>query len=117
RTGVVRRTSLILLDHDGQEYLVALAGESEWVRNVRAADGRATLTRAGRRRAVRLEELPVADRAEVLQAYLWRGGRRPGNRRIAREADVYFGLAGEPTLGQLRGVASRYPVLRVGIPL
>jgi hypothetical protein len=25
--------------HDGNSYVVALAGESEWVRNVRAADG------------------------------------------------------------------------------
>lgn len=113
RTGVVRRTSLILLGHDDQEYLVALAGESEWVRNVRAAGGRATLTRSGRRRAVSLHELRTGDRAEVLQAYLWRGGRRPGNTRIAREADVYFGLAGEPGLDQLREVAPRYPVFRV----
>lgn len=113
RTGVARRTSLILLEHDGQHYLVALAGESEWVRNVRAAGGRAVLTRSGRRRTVTLHELEVSDRAEVLHAYLWRGGRRPGNKRIAREADVYFGLRREPNLDQLRAVAPRYPVFRV----
>lgn len=63
-----------LLHHDRERYLVALAGESEWVRNVRAARGRAVLARKGRRWAVKLEELPVADRAGVLHGYLWRGG-------------------------------------------
>jgi glyoxylase-like metal-dependent hydrolase (beta-lactamase superfamily II) len=31
RSGVIRRTNLMLLEHDGERYLVALAGESEWV--------------------------------------------------------------------------------------
>lgn len=37
---MIRKTNLVLLEHDGEGYLVALAGESEWVRNVRAAGGR-----------------------------------------------------------------------------
>jgi glyoxylase-like metal-dependent hydrolase (beta-lactamase superfamily II) len=36
-SGMIRKTNLVLLEHDGERYLVALAGESEWVRNVRAA--------------------------------------------------------------------------------
>jgi deazaflavin-dependent oxidoreductase (nitroreductase family) len=113
RTGVPRRTNLILLPHDGSRYLVALAGGAEWVRNVRAARGRAVLARSGMRRTVTLDELEVTHRAEVLHAYLWRNGRRPAIRRVAREADVYFGLRGEPDVAQLRAVATRYPVFRV----
>ncbi|HET7518618.1 MAG TPA: MBL fold metallo-hydrolase, partial [Actinomycetes bacterium] len=30
RSGVIRRTNLVLLNHDGEHYLVALAGQSEW---------------------------------------------------------------------------------------
>jgi len=40
RSGLIRRTALVRVARDGGHYLVALAGESEWVRNVRAADGR-----------------------------------------------------------------------------
>ncbi|HET7519561.1 MAG TPA: nitroreductase/quinone reductase family protein [Actinomycetes bacterium] len=40
RSGVTRRTNLVLAEHDGERYLVALAGESQWVRNVGAAGGR-----------------------------------------------------------------------------
>ena len=39
RSGVIRRTTLVRVARDGGHYLVALAGESEWVRNVRAAGG------------------------------------------------------------------------------
>lgn len=113
RSGVVRRTNLVLLDHDGEQYLLSLAGQSQWARNVGAAGGRAMLARGRRRRAVTLVEVPVADRAGLLRAYLLRGGRQPGNRRIAREADMYFGLAGAPTLEELAAVAPRYPVFRV----
>ncbi|MHC3368470.1 nitroreductase/quinone reductase family protein [Rhodococcus aetherivorans] len=113
RSGVVRRTNLVLLDHDGAQYLLSLAGQSQWARNVGAAGGRAMLARGRRRRAVTLVEVPVADRAGLLRAYLLRGGRQPGNRRIAREADMYFGLAGAPTLEELAAVAPRYPVFRV----
>src|SRR5688500_12854153 len=37
RSGVVRTTVVNLLDHDGRRFLVAPRGETEWVRNLRAA--------------------------------------------------------------------------------
>ena len=42
------RTLLVQVDHQGGRYLVSLAGESGWVRNVRSAAGRATASRARR---------------------------------------------------------------------
>lgn len=37
RSGRVRRTAVVLVEHDGRQFVVSLAGESQWVRNVRAA--------------------------------------------------------------------------------
>ncbi len=112
RSGVVRRTNLVLVRHDGTRYVVALAGESEWVRNVRAADGRVIIGRRGQRRAARLVEVPVAHRPPILQANLLRWGRAPDARAVAREAANNFGVAG-PDLAELATVAHRHPVFRV----
>ena len=68
RTRRLRRNPVLLTTFDGAEYLVSLAGESEWSRNVRAADGRAALRRRGTR-PVLLVEVPPASRAPVLAAY------------------------------------------------
>ena len=57
RSGVIRRTTLVPVTRDGGHYLVALAGESEWVRNVRAAGGRVVPGRR-QRHAARLVEVP-----------------------------------------------------------
>jgi len=45
RSGVPRRTTLVRGAFRGNHYLVSLAGESEWVRNVRAAGGSAQIGR------------------------------------------------------------------------
>src|SRR5690606_36276762 len=58
RSGRIIRFPLVMAEVDGGRYLVAMLGErTNWVRNVRAADGIATL-RHGRREDVRLEEVP-----------------------------------------------------------
>src|SRR5208337_2630133 len=57
RSGVVRRTLMVRIACDGEHYVVSLAGESQWVRNVRAASGRVVLGRR-ERRAARLVEVP-----------------------------------------------------------
>jgi deazaflavin-dependent oxidoreductase (nitroreductase family) len=113
RSGAIRRTNLVLLQHDGERYLVALAGESQWVRNVRAAGGRVVLGRRGQRRAVTLVEVPAPERAPVIRAYLLRAGRRPGSTKVAREARIYFGVSSDPGLAEIGAVADRYPVFRV----
>jgi glyoxylase-like metal-dependent hydrolase (beta-lactamase superfamily II) len=111
-TGVIRRTTLVRADCDGGHYLVALAGESEWVRNVRAAGGRAVIG-PGRRRAVRLAEVPPEQRAPVLRAYLRRSGRQPGSKTAASEARYYFGVTADPSLEELGQIATYYPVFRI----
>ncbi len=114
RSGRVRRTPVLVTEHEGARYLVALAGESQWVRNVRAASGQALLRRRTATR-VRLEEVPVPARAAVLAAYLRAARRRSGEEVADQAARDYFGVE-NPTVDQLDGVARRYPVFRVRRP-
>ena len=53
RSGAVRSAVVTWVEHEGTRYLVSPRGESEWVRNVRAAGGEAEIRRRGRR-SVRL---------------------------------------------------------------
>jgi protein-S-isoprenylcysteine O-methyltransferase Ste14 len=93
---------LVAADFGGQRYLVSMLGESDWVRNVRAAGGRATLRRHGRQ-AVRLEDVPIPERPAILQAYLRRApGARP-----------HFPLTADAPLEAFADIAGRYPVFRI----
>jgi deazaflavin-dependent oxidoreductase (nitroreductase family) len=112
RSGIIRRTNLVRATHDGNHYLVALGGESEWARNVRAAGGRVTIGRRVRRAAT-LVEIPVAARPAVIRSYVLRAGRRPGSRSVTREARFYFGVGPELREEELAAVAERYPVFRI----
>ncbi|WP_456889561.1 nitroreductase/quinone reductase family protein [Geodermatophilus sp. SYSU D00700] len=113
RSGVVRRTTLVRAEHHGAGHLVSLTGDSEWVRNVRAAGGRVVLARGGRRRAVTLAEVPVGDRAPVIRSYVLRAGRRPGTAAVAREARAFFGVGPDLAVDEIAAVADRFPVFRV----
>lgn len=103
RSGRVARFPLGMADHDGQWYLVPMLGEQcNWVQNVRAAGGRATL-RHRRAVACRLVEVPVSDRAPVIKRYLEQvPGARP-HIRVDRRAPVT----------DFEAIAPRYPVFRV----
>ena len=63
---------------NGQRYLVSMLGENvNWVKNVRAAGGKAAL-RSGSREEILLEEVPIDQRAPILKVYLKRApGARP----------------------------------------
>ncbi len=100
-----RSTSVpvVVADHEGERYLVAMLGEAtNWVANVRAAGGRATL-RHGSRDEVRLEEVDAADRGPILRRYLQLA---PGGRAH---------LAVDPTapLKEFDAVAADHPVFHI----
>ncbi len=111
-TGVIRRTTLLRVDGNDGHYLVALAGDAEWVRNVRAADGRVVIG-PRHRRAARLVEVPPQQRAPVMRAYLQRWGRQPGSKAAASEARHYFGVAADASLQELDQIATYYPVFQI----
>ncbi len=88
---------------NGQRYLVSMLGENaNWVRNVRAAGGRVVLQRHGREE-VHLEEIPVAQRAPILRAYLQRApGARP---HVPVDKDA--------PLAEFEKIAAAFPVFQV----
>ena len=76
-SGEPRRTPVNVLTLDGTRYLVAPRGQTQWVRNIRAA-GEADLLLGGRREHVRVTEVPDADKEPILRAYLKRWKREVG---------------------------------------
>ena len=68
-SGEPRRTAVNLLTLDGTEYLVAPRGETQWVRNLRAADGQVDVLIGRRRQSHVATELSGADTVGVLRAY------------------------------------------------
>jgi deazaflavin-dependent oxidoreductase (nitroreductase family) len=75
-TGRWRTTPIAVLEHDGDRYLVAPGGHTEWARNLRAA-GHARLIRWGHVEEVTTAEVPVDQRAPIHAAYLEAYGKMP----------------------------------------
>ena len=90
----------------GQRYLVSMLGDNgQWVRNVRAAAGRAVL-RSGGREEIHLEEVPAGKRAPILKAYLQRApGARP-----------HVPVNKDAPLAEFEKIAASFPVFRVASP-
>jgi deazaflavin-dependent oxidoreductase (nitroreductase family) len=103
-TGEWRRNPVNLLELDGQRYLVAPRGRTQWVRNLEAA-GTGEL-RVGRRvETFRGAPVADADKVDVLRAYL---------RRWKAEVGVFFdGVGPDAPDERLAAIAPGYPVFRV----
>jgi deazaflavin-dependent oxidoreductase (nitroreductase family) len=76
-TGRTQIVPVVVLHHHGARYLVSVHGDSDWTRNLRAA-GTATLTSRKDTEAITVEEVPVARRAALLDAYVAKFGKSPG---------------------------------------
>ena len=103
KTGEPRSTVVNLVEYEGQRYLVAPRGETEWVRNVRAAGGEAVV-RHGKRTRIRLEEMPVSERGPIIQAYL------PKNAMATKK---HFGVEPDAPLADFERIAPDHPVFRI----
>jgi deazaflavin-dependent oxidoreductase (nitroreductase family) len=101
-SGVVYRTPVNPLMFNARQYLVSPRGETQWVRNVKAADGQLTLI-LGRRRLERTAvEIPVAERTPILRAYL---------ERWKFEVGMFFdGIAPDSTDAEFAAIAAKHPV-------
>jgi deazaflavin-dependent oxidoreductase (nitroreductase family) len=111
RSGRLRRSVVVRTPHKGEQYLVALAGESEWVRNVRAAGGLAVIRHGRSRTQVQLLELSRQERPAIIWDYL----HRPGWSSPSSEARHYFGVRPEASLNEISAVVDRYPVFRISV--
>lgn len=110
RSGKKRRTSVTVATYEGHRYVVSLYGEqAAWVANVRAADGRACIV-AGSRTPIRLVEIPAADRAPILHAWV---SHRAFTHSPEGSARTFFGYDHVPSVDELDPVAWRYPVFRI----
>jgi deazaflavin-dependent oxidoreductase (nitroreductase family) len=74
RTGEARKVPVIPVEVGGTRYLVSPYGESDWVRNLRAA-GKGELSRKGRSEVFRAVEVPAAQRGPVISRYREVAGR------------------------------------------
>jgi len=103
-SGEWRTVPVNLLTFDDRRYLVAPRGETQWVRNLRAA-GTGEL-RVGRRvEGFRGVELADSDKPAVLRAYL---------RRWKMEVGVFFdGVSATSSDDELARIAPDHPVFRV----
>lgn len=105
RTGAPRRVPVNLLVVDGREYLVSPRGHGQWVRNVRANDGRLELLLGRRRTAYVAHEIADADKVDLLRAYL---------RRWKAEVGVFFdGVDARSSEDELLAIAPKHPVFEL----
>jgi F420H(2)-dependent quinone reductase len=102
-SGRITRVPLVTVRYRGSWYLVSMFGEqSNWVKNVRAANGDAVLTH-GRRRQIHLADVHVPDRAEIIKRYLlFAFGARP-----------HMPVGWNEPLSAFMSVAGSYPVFRI----
>jgi deazaflavin-dependent oxidoreductase (nitroreductase family) len=73
RTGRPVHVPLVVFSHEGNRYLVASYGVVNWVRNLRAADGRAELRRGHTTEKITTTELPAEQAGPVLRFSLQNG--------------------------------------------
>jgi hypothetical protein len=91
------------LDFAGRRYLVCARGESNWVRNARAA-GEVALVRGRQRQRHAVRELPLEARPPILKAYL---------DRFAAEVQRFFPLPKGSPAAAFAELAPRYPVFEL----
>jgi deazaflavin-dependent oxidoreductase (nitroreductase family) len=76
RSGRWHTTPVVVLEHNGERYLVSYRGASDWARNLEASHT-ARLTQRDHREDIEVVDVPVAKRAELLRSYADRYGKMP----------------------------------------
>lgn len=103
KSGRVISFPVAIADYGGERYLVSMLGnDANWVRNVRAAGGRAVIRRRGRTR-VHLVEVAPGARAPILRRYL----------DVAPGARPHIPVDRHAPLADFERVAGQFPVFRV----
>jgi len=103
-SGEWRTTVLNPMELDGDRYLVAPRGETQWVRNLRVA-GAGELRLGRRAEAFEAVEVADADKAPVLRAYLDKWGWEVGR--------FFEGVTKDSDDEALARIAPDFPVFRL----
>jgi deazaflavin-dependent oxidoreductase (nitroreductase family) len=105
KSGEPRRTPVNVLTFEGERYLVAPRGDTQWARNLRASgEGRLLI---GPRRGERFAASELSDdhKPPILRAYL---------KRWKFEVGVFFdGVRPDSTDEELLAVAPKHPVFKL----
>jgi hypothetical protein len=103
KSGKIVRFLLAMTVMNGERYLVSMLGEqTNWVRNVRAASGKARLVH-GISEQVLLEEVDISQRAPILKAYL----------SLAPGARPHIPISKDAPLSEFEKIVSKYPIFRL----
>lgn len=103
-SGEWRTTPVNLLTFEGQRYLVAPRGETQWVKNIRVAGG-GELQLGRKTEPISVAELSDDEKPDLLRAYL---------KRWKAEVGVFFGgVSATSPEEDLRRIAPDHPVFRI----
>jgi deazaflavin-dependent oxidoreductase (nitroreductase family) len=102
KSGQPHTVPVLLVEREGERFLVAPYGVVQWVRNIRAART-ATLSRRRRSEAISVTELPAQEAAPILKQYLEK----------ATAARPYFDATIDSPLEAFEQEAIRHPVFRI----
>jgi deazaflavin-dependent oxidoreductase (nitroreductase family) len=103
KTGKVYATPVNLLEMDGHRYLVAVRGETGWVRNARAA-GSLSLRKGSTRMDVKVREIAVEERPPMLKEFL---------DRYAGQVQRFYPVPKGSPVEAFKEMASRAPVFEL----
>ena len=104
KSGEPRRTPVNLLAFDGNRYLVAPRGHTQWVRNLREA-GQGNLLLGRRSESFRASEIADAEKEPILREYL---------RRWKWEVGQFFGgVSADSPADELARIAPDHPIFRI----
>jgi deazaflavin-dependent oxidoreductase (nitroreductase family) len=104
KSGEWRRTPVNLLVHEGNRYLVAPRGETQWVRNMRVSGG-GRLALGGKAEEFSATEVGEEEKPPLLRAYLekWRW-----------EVGAFFdGVGPDASDEELRRIGPDHPAFRI----
>lgn len=105
-SGRINSTILVVATYQAQRYLVSMLGEeSEWVQNVRASGGAASVKR-GRSHPVHLTEIAPHERAGILKAWT----------QVATSGRQHLPVSHDAPVSAFEAIASDYPVFRIDSP-
>lgn len=105
-SGEWRSTPVNLLTLNGQRFLVAPRGETQWVRNLRVAGGGELLVGRRTEPFSATEVVEEGEKLPILRAYL---------KRWKAEVGLFFdGVSAQSPESELRRIAGRHPVFRLG---
>jgi deazaflavin-dependent oxidoreductase (nitroreductase family) len=105
KTGEWRANPVNPLTVDGVRYLVAPRGNTQWVRNLRAANGEGELRIGRKTERFTATEIGDDDKPAILRPYL---------KKWKFEVGVFFdGVDAKAPEAELRRIAPGYPVFRI----